>query len=457
VTRWPSLALVGLLILAGCWSDPPPLEGVVPLRDADMVFNGGVARAGIGSVVAGAGDVDGDGWGDVLIAAPRTGFERAGWPGVYLVRGPFSGYEPLYRAELQLTLEDGYEAAGQAVAADLDLNADGFSDFVVGLPGGPGEVRAFYGPLEGELPLSSADARIRGEGMDRIGDALASAGDLDGDGYDDLLVGVPDHVAGGSGWGQGAVYVVHGPVGGSWDLARADGKLTGGGDAFGSTLAPLRGGQGAVQLAIMGGGDGVSVFDGPFVGDRNTNDRVGRVAASAPSIYWPGATVASAGDVDGDGWDDLLVTEPWHEVESVDVGRCLLFAGPVVGELGPEDATWELVGQPEARPVRCVGAGDLDGDGAGDVVIGGRQPGEGARGRSAAWLFYGPLSGQVDIDDADALLTGENEEEETFGASVAPAGDLDRDGVDDLLVGDAAYDGGYWGRGRVYLFHGRGR
>ena len=161
--------------------------------------------------MAPAGDVDGDGYRDVLIAAPRTWGVAprtiASTGEVYLVRGgPSPVDQPLQGAAAVFRGDRIYDFAGADVIGGRDLDGDGLADVLIGAPGDDrggaqaGSVALFRGPLNGRYELADADGIVRGEAGMELGSRLASPGDLDGDGIADWIA--TGYAADGSGRGQ---------------------------------------------------------------------------------------------------------------------------------------------------------------------------------------------------------------------------------------------------------------
>ncbi|MCK6531226.1 FG-GAP-like repeat-containing protein [Myxococcota bacterium] len=366
------------------------LAGDVPVSAAHATFVGNFSWGNAGWSVAGAGDTDGDGSDDVVVAVPSD--ETGGtWAGaVYLLRGPLDpGTSDLESgADAVLVGEGG--TFGEGLASG-DFNEDGISDVIVGAPW-KDRVYVFFGPIAGRVDAVDADVILTGESSgDQAGYAVASAGDVDRDGSPDLLVGAQEAAG-----GRGRAYLLRGPLGtGTRSLSTADAVLTG----------------------------------------ERTGDRAG----------W---SVAGAGDTDGDGYGDLLIGAPWQNDAGSYAGAAYLVRGPVSGSVGLGAATTRIY-SPESNwelGTGVVGPGDVDGDGLDDILIG--------TDAEAAYVFLGPLpAGQVVLAEASSVLVppggGEN-----LGGWNAAAGDVDGDGLADILLGAPSRDEPYVDGGGAYLVYG---
>ncbi|MBI2339845.1 MAG: FG-GAP repeat protein [Deltaproteobacteria bacterium] len=196
------------------------LSGTISLSSADAKLIGEAASDWAGYSVSGAGDVDGDGLGDILVGARGNDAGGASDAGAaYLVLGPVSGTGSLSTASAKLTGETAYDNAGSSVASAGDANGDGLSDILVGaryngtgslLAGGSAVGAAYlvYGSVSGTMSLSSADAKLTGEAASDYAGSVSGAGDADGDGFSDILVGAYGEDAGGS--SAGAAYLLYG-------------------------------------------------------------------------------------------------------------------------------------------------------------------------------------------------------------------------------------------------------
>jgi hypothetical protein len=152
----------------------------------DLVFTGGGKNYGLGQSVASAGDVNGDGYADIILGAyGYPGGVNQGRAYVY-----YGGPNPDSSPDLVFTGRPTDNCLGQVVASAGDVNGDGFSDLLVGAPGNSswaGRAYIFYGgPQADDTP----DVVLSGEApYDAFGVSVSTAGDVNGDGYDDVIIG----------------------------------------------------------------------------------------------------------------------------------------------------------------------------------------------------------------------------------------------------------------------------
>jgi len=354
-----------------------------------------------GFCVGTAGDVNGDGLSDILIGAPYTDFEDSTDTGrVHVYYGRAEDLPGFYPSEHMGPVAGARE--GLAVSGAGDVNADGYDDVLVGAPefddgaDHGGQVQLFYGSDDGP-DYANPWVRHGTQVHERMGAAVSGAGDVNGDGYADFLVGDP-----------------------AYDPPGSPPDTTGRVDLYyGSPSGPV----GPVWTST-GSQDGESY----------------------------GAAVSGAGDVNGDGYADILIGAPFFHDVSGDEGRAVLFLGSSAGPDAIPD--WEAAGPAPGALFgwSLDGAGDMDADGFDEIAVG--SPGfvNGFGTAGACYVFLGSASGP----DAGPHLSVEGGAgDPRLGWSVSGGGDFDADGFADFVVGEPYYDGtGGADQGRVSLFLG---
>ena len=368
-------------------------------------------------------DVNGDGYADLVVGAPQV--EDAGAAYVYLG----SGTGLAAAAATTLIGPDGsYAEFGWSVASAGDVNGDGFADLAVATRGdGPACVHVYVGGVAGLATTPVTTICLTGSGLSEDV-SIASAGDVNGDGYADLVVG-------GGATGGASVY-----LGSSAGLGTTPSTtLTGTYDATVPTAFVGVGSAGDVN------GDGfgdviVAAMDGAWGATGGVYVYLGSATglSTAPASTFPGAfpvgggfefdlSVASAGDVNGDGYGDVFV----GACDSVGCGH--VYLGSASG-LGASPATTLSPAGPTGE-VGGVSAGDVNGDGYGDVVVGGQQ----SNGQQFVFVYLGGAGGLATTPattptQPPSRVVGNAGS--GFGSSFASAGDVNGDGFADLVVGE---------------------
>ncbi len=333
----------------------------------------------------------------------------------------------LANADLAFVGQRQEDNAGTSVSAAGDVDGDGLDDLLVGAPGSDlggsaaGKVYLFLGSsldasASSAIALGDADFAFIGEnGGDQVGTSVSAAGDVDGDGLDDLLVGASTNDDSGS--DAGKAYLL-----------------------LGSSVA-----------ASLSSTIDLSQADFAFIGEN--------------SVDYAGRSVSAAGDVDGDGRDDLLVGAYKNDDGGRDAGAAYLILGSSIAaslsstiDLSQADFAFTGENASDHAGGSVCAAGDVDGDGRGDLLVGAPNNDDGGSYAGKAYLILGSslaasLSSTIDLSQADFAFIGENEDDRA-GERVSPAGDVDGDGLDDLLVGAPNNDDGGSGAGKVYLLLG---
>ncbi|MBN1335083.1 MAG: FG-GAP repeat protein [Deltaproteobacteria bacterium] len=438
------------------------LTGDVDLGDARIVeLTGEFDWGNAGASVAGAGDVNADGYADILVGAPPPPWEYHIPGTVYVLYGPVTEDRDLALADARLIGQGEWDMVGRSIDGPGDVNGDGFADILVGASfivsdeSGIAYTVAYivYGPVEGDFDLNDADARLVSESFTGTHfAAVAGAGDVDADGFDDLLAGAS--VTG------SPVYIVHGPVAGDVDLSCADATLRGAGgvsaalssagDVDGDGLDDILLGNGYANETAEDSGAVYLVYS-PVRGMQDLCDAdatfFGEHAGDGA-----GFAVSEAGDVDGDGHADLLVGANGVDAAGSDAGAAYLLYGPVWGDDSISAADARLLGEDEGDRAgwSVSGAGDLDDDGFADILIG--APGHylTAEHRGHAYLLYGPVAASRDLAFADATFVAGRLNDRT-GYAVSHAGDVDADGFGDVLIGAPDSNAANYVSGAAYL------
>jgi len=341
------------------WGSSAPSE-ISLIGDQPRVLKDWETTGGLPSALVVLGDADGQGQDD-YVASDANGTSGAGQ--VFLFLGEDGSKLTPQDAVLTLTGENAKDYLGWSLASGGDVTGDGIADLLVGATGGDGlatdsgMVHAFNVQLRGQQGPEQADLTILGaaEG-DQTGSKIAIAGDTDGDGLPDLLVGSPD----------------------------ADG-----GGVSGSGRASL----------FLGGRSGqVSILDADVTLETES-EHLG--------LGWG---LSAGGDVNGDGYDDALVAAHSYSGHVRSAGAVFVLLGPLSSGAPDDLASGALLGEEDSSwfGYSVSGGHDLDFDDHQDAVVSQVQ---GAR---AAFLFLGPLTGSVTASDAYLTIQGSAASGELF-------------------------------------------
>ncbi len=460
----------GELTGCGIWQDQS-------VSDADGILYGdaGNDRLGQGDPgVAALGDVTGDGAADLAVSAIFESSVASRQGAVYIVSGAFSGTDNIGNvASVKLVGDDANDWAGYAVAGVGDLDGDGTPDLAIGATRDDttdtdaGIAFVLHGPINADATIASrADAAFTGEAANDIAGEVAWAGDVNGDGKSDLLVGAQ--------WNNsnaGAAYVFFGPASTAGSLSTAD-IIYRGEAADDEATSSLSGvgdtdGDGLDDLAVAAkGSDSADVDAGAvylLLGGDTGELSLGSAAAiltgeASGSDLGFGVSVSGAGDVNGDGYMDIILGARADNEAAIEAGAAYIVLGPVdTGTWSLANADAKLLGETANNFTgdSVHGAGDIDGDGMDDVVVGSGYSSLGAEEGGAAYIVRGPMEGTSSLTDADGILRAAAAQDRL---RVRGAGDMTGDGLSDVVVtAQLADDGDEADAGAIYLFPGAGQ
>ena len=466
---WLFLALAGVVTMAGSAQATVSRD---LLTQANVTIEGAVEDDGSGYSVSGAGDVNGDGLDDVIIGAYLAGNNsRATSGSSYVIYGRATSTNIDLAA---LATDQGFridgaaadDRSGSSVAGAGDVNGDGFDDVIVGSPRADNNSRSssgssylIYGRATStniDLAALPADRGFRidgGAAFDYAGFAVSGAGDVSGDGFDDVIIRAR------------SVYVIYGQATNtSIDLAsfatgqgfRIDGiaaevwahsSVAGAGDVNGDGFDDMIAGD---VTANLGSGRSYVIYG--QVSNTNvdlaslTADRGFRIHGPASNTFF-GASVSGAGDVNGDGLDDVIIGAHNANYNSrISSGSSYVIYGQASNTdiaLASLTAAQGFRIDGAAAIDQCgysvSGAGDVNGDGLDDVIVGAYRASSARGGSGSSYVVYGQAS-NTNVDLA-ALATDQGfridgaRAGDMSGRSVAGAGDVDGDGRADLIIG----------------------
>ncbi|MCL1629536.1 VCBS domain-containing protein [Roseibaca sp. V10] len=396
---------------------------VIEAGTGGFVINGVSAGDRSGYSVSSAGDVNGDGFDDLIVGVPYDDPNGSSSGASFVVFGKTD--ETAVELSAVEAGTGGFvingvsvdDLSGRSVSSAGDVNGDGFDDLIVGTggddPNGSNSGASFvvFGKTDGTaVELSAVEAGTGGfvingvsEG-DLSGRSVSSAGDVNGDGFDDLIIGArfADPNLNND---SGASFVVFGKTDGA-----------------------------AVELSAVEVGTGGFVINGVSIYD------------------FSGFSVSSAGDVNGDGFDDLIVGARNDDPNGTSSGASFVVFGKTDGtavelsaiEAGTGGFVINGVSAGDRSGYSVSSAGDVNGDGLDDLIVGADNDDPNGDRSGASFVVFGKTDGTaVELSDVEAatggfVINGVSEYDRS-GVSVSSAGDVNGDGFDDLIVG-APYD-----------------
>ncbi len=461
------------------YGNPSGLGPIGTPANADWTAQGNKASARFGAAVGTAGDVNGDGYSDIIIGAPLFNSVSGGEGAAFVYHGGLSGPGSPGtpgNADWMVINTDSGAYYGNSAASAGDVNGDGYGDVIVGanVPGktAAGDVYVYHGTPGGLVTSHAWTAAGDQVGM-QFGIAVNTAGDVNGDGYSDIIVGASSAANGET--EEGAAYVYHGSSNGL--ALPGDTRLTGNpgnADWFGeSNQAEAYYGISAATAGDVNGDGFSDIVVGSY---RYTNgeSNEGRafvyygarsnlsadhdwIAAGDNPYAGPhfGCSVNSAGDVNGDGYGDIIVGAYMFSIFWGEEGKIYVFYGNDQGL--PVEADWTAEGSGFAQWIGfdAGNAGDVNGDGYGDIIVGSKL------GNAPTMVFHGSETGldkngtrpSGTFSNADWQAQGDTAGD-SYGHVVATAGDVNGDGYSDIIIGAPDFEEGEANEGCVFVYQG---
>lgn len=394
-----------------------------------------IVEAQFGWSVASAGDVNGDGFDDVIIGAAYYGNGQVNEGAVYAYYGSGEGLSTEYNWRKEINQDNA--KFGWSVSSAGDVNGDGFSDILVGAPyyaNGNSQEGAAFVYLGSEQGLLEDHAWSIEGNVDNalLGKSVASAGDINGDGFGDIIIGKninDSYIYFGSNLGLSSTPVI----------IPKQGYVDNVGDINGDGFSDV----------IVGGGDSAKVYLGSSTGELTASWEM-----EGPDQGGFGDSAGAAGDVNADGYGDVIIGERgWRGISGFITGRAYIFLGSESGLSNTPAWTTQGV-YPSANGnygVSVGSAGDINSDGFDDVIVGSSLFDNPQIDEGGVYVFLG---GPTGVSATADWISESNQAYSQYGYSVSSAGDVNGDGASDILIGAMLYENLQLNEGRAFAFYG---
>ena len=423
-------------------------------------------NAALGTIVSHAGDVNGDGYSDIIIGA--TGYRNfANYPSLmgrtFVYHSTATGLNDTAATYMFQCCNVLYPTGYASTLAGVgDVNGDGYDDVMVGEQNADQFFSIAHLYLGSVTGVNKTAARSLTFPHARFGGSIiiAAAGDVNGDGFSDVIIralvqdmpipGYPTVLR---------AYILHGSATGLLSIASWRQDVSTGAPSP-STVAAAGdvNGDGFGDVII-----GFSLYSNSEAGEGAARVYLGSAAGLSTTASWSvesnqagagfGIAVTSAGDVNKDGYGDVIIGANKWDISSDDTneGRVYLYLGSATGLSNTAGQTIEGSQPNSDFGWNLADAGDVNGDGYGDVVIGARNYTNNETAEGAIYLYTGSSTGLRSI----AMIIEGNQANAHFGTSVANAGDINKDSLSDVMVGAPGYSNGEAGEGATFVYYGK--
>ncbi|SFM90929.1 Por secretion system C-terminal sorting domain-containing protein [Chitinophaga sp. YR627] len=424
--------------------DPIVLNGTP--QNANTFLQGNQVGAILGMEVARGGKLNNDNYDDILLGAPGYQHANGGNGAVFVYYGSIRGIVPFTYTLLTPNTPGGQY--GVALGTGGDLNGDGYDDVVLNADDSThqqGGIAVYYGSSSG---VTTTPEIVYGDpSYGTLGISIAISKDVTGDAFDDIIIGSGSASHGqanegtitiipGSDWGVSFTpwIVIEGNQAG----LRLGSRIVAAGDINNDGYNDIAVTATHQVLTFMGGPDGMATTP---TNTLNINLSVEDALA-----------IAGGGDINGDGYTDIILGIPYYSNDQSGEGATYIYHGGSTG-IGATPATI-LEGNQEGAGYGfdIEFAGDINNDGYADIIVGSPNQENGSQEREGmAFVYYGRATG---INPVPASTIQSNQSGAILGYSVSSAGDVNNDGNSDVLIGAIAFSNGQVAEGAAFVYHG---